>query len=92
MRNFVHDRGQQIALRGSLGRLILAHDSLCHWQNNVVHARVHEIFEENLLRALLFMDTRIIGQVVGDRLVTVEQISCPEGCVHHFHRGYLALF
>ena len=52
-------------------RIIVARDRNDH----VVHARIHEILEENLLASLLFVDAGIVGQVVGYCLVAVAQIG-----------------
>ena len=62
------------------------HQALGDRQNYVAHAGVHEVFEENLLAALGFMNSRIVGQIVGNRLITVSQIGGAERRVHHLHR------
>ena len=55
-----------------------------------MHARVHEVLEEDFLRALLLVDARIVRQVVGDRLVAVTEIAGAKRRVHHFHRRDVA--
>ena len=40
--------------------------------------------------ALLLVDARIVGQIVGHRLVAVPQVARAEGRVHHLHRRDVA--
>ena len=88
--DLVHYHGGQIALGGRAPRLPRVHDARRQRQDDFVDARVHEVLEEDLLRALLLVNTRIVGQVVGDRLVSVAEVARPERRVHHFHRRHVA--
>ena len=76
----------------SLSCLFGPHDQARDGEDYVVHASVHEILEKDFLRAFLLVHARIIGQVVGDGLVTVRKVSRAEGRVHHFHRSLKAAF
>jgi hypothetical protein len=90
MRNLVHQRERQITFRGGLRRLLRLHQLARDRQDHVRHARVHEVLEEDLLRALLLMDARIVRQIVGHRLIAVPQIARAIRRVHHFHRRQMA--
>jgi hypothetical protein len=88
--DLVHHGRREIPLgRRALG-LRRIHHAPGQRQDDLVHARVHEILEENLFRAFFLMDTRIVRQIVGDRLVAVAQVARAERRVHHFHRRRVA--
>ena len=82
----MHHGARQIAVRGGERRLVRAQQALRDRQDHVIHARVHEILEENFLRAFLFVNARIVRQIVGHRLVAVAQVARAVRRVHHFHR------
>ena len=52
---------------------------LGHRQNDVLHARIHEILEKDLLRPFLLMHSRIVRQIVGYRLVDSAAPGRPNG-------------
>ena len=88
--DLVHQHRRQIALGRRRARLRRVHDARGERQDDLVHARVHEVLEEDLLRALLLVDARIVRQVVGDGLIAVAQIARAERRVHHLHRRRVA--
>ena len=57
-------------------------------QNYVFDPRIHEVLEEDFLAALLFMDSRIVRQIVGHGLVAMAQVAHAVRRVHHFHRSF----
>ena len=59
--------------------------------NHVVHARVHEVLEEDLLRSLLRVDARVVGQIVRHGLVAVVQVARAQRRIDDLHRRRLAL-
>ena len=91
VRDLMQNHAGQIALAahvlGLLRRQHLARDG----QDHVVHARVHEVLEEDLLRSLLRVDARIVGQIVRHGLVAVVQIARAQRRIDHLHRRRLAL-
>src|SRR5262249_50354080 len=92
MTDFVHDGAVKIPFTTDFLSLIGTHNLLGQWQDDVVHSRIHEIFEEYFLAALFFMNARIVGKIVSDRLVTMTQISRTKWGVHYFHRRLQSAF
>ncbi len=60
VRDFVEDHEIESAFAGDHLRLIRGHQALGQRQDDVVHARVHEILPEDFLRALFLVDARIV--------------------------------
>ena len=83
-------RERQIAFGGSLRRLGGLHQLPRDRQDDVGHARIHEVLEEDLLRAFFLMDARIVRQIVGHRLVAMAQIAGAIRRVHHLHGRQMA--
>ena len=92
VRNLVHHGGGKIAFARRLGRLLRLHDLAGERQDDVIHPRVHKVLEEDFLGAFRLMNTRIVGQIVGHRLVAVAQVAGAEGRVHHLHGREVAAF
>ena len=90
VRDLVHHDRRQVPFGRSAPRLRRIHHAGGKRQDHFLHPCVHEVLEEDLLGPLLFVDARIVGQVVGDRLVAVPQIAGPERRVHHLHRRHVA--
>ena len=87
VRNFMHHRGAPDSRpRKPCAASSARSRRLRDRQDHVIHARVHEILEENFLRAFLFVNARIVRQIVRHRLVAVAQIARAIRRVHHFHR------
>ena len=91
VRDLMHHHGGEITFRARLLRVTGAHDSFREWKDDVVHARVHEVLEEDFLAAHFLVDARIVRQVVGDGLIAVPQIAGAERRIHHLHRRGVAL-
>ncbi len=87
MGDFVQEGAREVAFAAHFGSLVGAHHAFGHGEDDVVHARVHEILEEDFLCALDLVDAGIIGQIVGDGLVAVAQVAGAIGRVHHLHGG-----
>ena len=77
---------REIPIAGCLGRLVLTHQPLRNRKHDVINACIHKVFEKDLLRTLLLMDPGIVGQIIGDGLISMTQIAGTEWSVHHFHR------
>ncbi len=90
VRDLVHERRGEIAVGGGAPGLRWIHHARGERQDHLVDARVHEVLEEDLLRALLLMDAGIVRQVVGHGLVAVAQVARAKRRVHHFHRRRVA--
>ncbi len=88
----MHHCCRQVAFGGRERGLVSAQQSLGDRKNHVIHARVHEILEENFLRAFLLVNTRIVRQIVGHRLIAVAQIAGAIRRVHHFHGREMTSF
>ena len=90
--DLVHDRAQQITFARNFRRLLRFHQLARDRQDDVVHARVHEVLEEKFLAALLFVHSRIVRQIVRHGLVPVSHIAGTKWSIHHFHRRLESLF
>ena len=73
VRDFVQHHGRQITFGRSPRRLRFRHQIFRQRQHDVVHARVHEILEEDFLGALRVVNARIVRQVVRHGLIAVQQ-------------------
>ena len=67
--------GGKIPFRRGLRGLAGLHQLPRDRQHDVSDPGVHEILEEDLLRPFLLMDARIVGEIVGHRLVAMPQIA-----------------
>src|SRR5262249_58408164 len=79
MADLMQDGRGEVAIHRRHLRLVVTHQELGDGQHNVIHARVHEVLKEDLLRSLLLVNARVVGQIVGHSLVTVTQIAGSEG-------------
>ena len=92
MADLMHHGGRHVSFRTRLRSVLRIHNALGERQDDVVYARIHIVLEEDFLGSLLFVNPRIIGQIVGHSLIAVAQITSPKWCIHHLHRRGLACF
>ena len=90
VRELVQDDGGKVAPAGDILGLFGRHQLLRDGQDDLVDAGVHEILEEDLLRAFFCVDARVVGEVVGDGLVAVTEIACAQRRVGDNHRRGVA--
>ncbi len=89
--DLVHHDHRQVSLHRCERGLIRPHEKLGDRQNDVVHARIHVVLEEDALASFLLVNAGIIRKVVSDRLITMAQITSAERGIHHFHRRLTSL-
>ena len=53
-------------------------------------ASIHEVSKKDLLAAFGLMDAGIVRQVVGHRLIPMQQVAGAKWGVHHLHRRHVA--
>ena len=90
MGDLVHQGPDEITVGGGLRRVLFAQQAPGERNDDLGDPRVHVVLEEDPLAPLLLVDARVVGEVVGDRLVAVPQVARAEGRVHHLHRSGLA--
>jgi hypothetical protein len=88
--DFMHQRAGHVAFARGFGGLRRGHQELGDGQNHEVDAGIQEVLEEDFLAAFFLVDARVVGQIVGDGLVAVEQVAGAVGGVHHFHGREMA--
>ena len=71
MRNFMRQRGRQVAIPAGTSGLIFAKQAARDGKNDHVDARIHEIPKENLFAALGFVHASVVWQIIRHRLITV---------------------
>ena len=86
--DLVHHYHRQVTIHGRHACLIFAHHQLRYGQDDVLDSRIHEILEEDSLAPFLFVNPRIVRKIIGDRLISVSQITGTEWSIHHFHRRF----
>ena len=88
----MHDDKRQIGFAADVLRLRISHHLLRRRQHDMIHARIHEVLEEHLLRALLGVNPWIVRQIIRHRLIAVAQIACAKQSVDHLHGRWLTFF